>query len=479
MITSLQGYKVYIAPANPKGKLLAESLEQKRANVIGLVDNLKTGEGIINLPEQAEHYDYLVIADGPYQQEIARTLVQKGFQSQSILCEQEGHFEVYNYGFVACVSHKIQQLSIKALKTFVSLVSSAMPSQRVVYYTEDFVDNNTLSAWFYHAKEQPKTLLVGKNLSDTNLPYLDVKTFSGAWALMRAKCVVLDHEYQGTLFNIIREKRPCIQLYHGLPYKFLAGNRHFEHINDFAFVSSSEYFNQHIFPQLFNAQAYLTIGYPRNDVFLQAANDRCWLNTPESQPQHIIESTGKIWVYMPTYRDDGTFNMPFSLSKMQALCEQLNRSLILKFHPFVAEQVIQEFGLQNAECNIVSLPHYPNIYLYPTRMNIYPWLADTEVLITDYSSVAFDFLLADKPMVFFQYDHHQYYQNRGKFTFPTDEFAAGHEVYKERELFEALTQITEQNADTYKDKRQKLLRKLGLNKELASPELVKFIQEKL
>lgn len=479
---NLTSKRVYIAPANPAARALSEDLIAQGATMLGFIDNLKTGEGIYNHPEELAHYDFIVVADGAYQEAICATLVQRGFAHSRIMKAERDGLKPFHYGFwqrAQGIKHKTEQ---GLLGFLVTVMSSIFPSRKVVYYTEAFIDNNTLVAWQYHGSESPReTVLVAKNLqhiSGNRLPILSANSMRGRLALMRAKCVVIDHEYQGKLFDVVRTKRPFIQIFHGLPYKFLAGNKHFKHINDRVFISSSDYFNELFFPKLFSAKRYLTLGYPRNDVFFQTAAERCWVNTPATQkPEDIITRTGPLWVYMPTFRDNGSFEMPFSLAEMQALCERTGRSLLLKFHPFVAKQVIQMFGLEQIDSNVVALPGFANIYLYPTRMNIYPWLADAELLITDYSSVAFDFLLADKPMVFFQYDYDTYYQNRGSFTVPTEDFAAGPVVQTESELFTCLAQIAESGADTEHNKRAKLLEKLKIRTELACPRLVALTRE--
>lgn len=71
------------------------------------------------------------------------------------------------------------------------------------------------------------------------------------------------------------------------------------------------------------------------------------------------------------------------------------RSFVLKFHPFISRQFGDAMALPDSE-NVQALPSYPHLYLYPSGKNIYPWLADAETLITDYSSIAYDFFANPK-----------------------------------------------------------------------------------
>lgn len=479
---SLKAKSIYLAPANPKSKALSIALAEQNVEVLGFIDNLKIGDGIYNKPEELKSYDYIVVTEGAYQKTICQTLILRGFNAKTILVTQQDNFIVYNNNWLVRIKNSTINICKYIINFAITIIQKVTPTSKTIYYTEDFIDNNILVAWQYHGSvSKNEVLLVAKNLKPirgNKLPILSADSWRGTLALIRAKCIIVDHEYNGEIFNAIRRRKPFIQLYHGLPYKFLAGNKHFKHIHDYAFISSSAYFNEFIFPKLFSAKNFLTLGYPRNDVFFQTPAERCWINTPETQkPQDIIKKTGPLWVYMPTFRDNGAFTMPFSLAEMQALCEKEHRSLILKFHPFVAKQVVQMFELEDVEVNVVALTGYPNIYLYPPRMNIYPWLADAEILITDYSSVAFDFLLADKPMVFFQYDYDSYYQNRGAFTVPIEDFAAGPVVRSEVKLFSTLAQIAKGGADIDQSKRAKLLAKLNIIAEHACPLLVTVTRE--
>ena len=46
----------------------------------------------------------------------------------------------------------------------------------------------------------------------------------------------------------------------------------------------------------------------------------------------------------------------------------------------------------------------PNVIHYDPTADVYPALADVDLLVTDYSSIYFDFLLLDRPIVFFAND---------------------------------------------------------------------------
>ena len=102
-----------------------------------------------------------------------------------------------------------------------------------------------------------------------------------------------------------------------------------------------------------------------------------------------------------------------------------------------------------------------------------PWLADAAALVTDYSSIAYDFLLADKPIVYFQYDKQQYLQLRGNTLVSDDDFVAGETVTTVESLLVALRSEKE----LYAAQREKLRNKFETTPQLASPQIVSLVRE--
>lgn len=94
-------------------------------------------------------------------------------------------------------------------------------------------------------------------------------------------------------------------------------------------------------------------------------------------------------------------------------------------------------GLEDSN-SLQQLPSHPHIYMYPSGKNIYPWLAEASALVTDYSSIAYDFLLSDKPIVYFQYDKADYVKLRGQTMVSDKYFIAGKVVSNTSSLLKAL-----------------------------------------
>jgi CDP-glycerol glycerophosphotransferase len=70
--------------------------------------------------------------------------------------------------------------------------------------------------------------------------------------------------------------------------------------------------------------------------------------------------------------------------------------LVLNVHPVEAPQVP------------TIAPALPSVAFVTPRSDVYPLLRETDVLVTDYSSLMFDYLHLDRPVVLYRPDHARY-----------------------------------------------------------------------
>jgi CDP-glycerol glycerophosphotransferase (TagB/SpsB family) len=455
-----QGQRLYIAPDNPAGRNLALLLQQQGATVLGMVDNLKQGPDVCNHVSQSKPHDAVLIAPSDFQQKIAQGMLANGFIARKIWCCIEQNPLQFKPYKAASVLKKLKTLMHDVMASLLDL----LPKGPVVYYAEKYADSNVLVAFAEHNKLGKKAYLVVKDAQRCFHPAQIDSPWQVRWLLQRAKVLVLDHESTDPVFNRLRTQTKVVQLWHGLPFKHLAGNKHFPHILDEAFVSSSSWFNQQIFPGMFKARHYLDFGYPRNDALLQTPADRCWFNALPLEQLQQLRSGKKLILYMPTYRDNGQNDHPIDWVKLQQFLLEHNAVFMMKTHPFLApfDELRQQQGCDR-------------IFHYPGRFNVYPWLADADLLITDYSSVAFDFLLCNKPVLHFIYDIERYAQVRGQFAISKEDFIAG-------SVAEDFSQLLEQMAldlasDRFAAKRQALQQKFSMVNLECCPVLIQYLQQ--
>lgn len=202
-----------------------------------------------------------------------------------------------------------------------------------------------------------------------------------------------------------------------------------------ALISPNDY-STNIFRSAFGYKnQVLKIGYPRNDELI---------NTTAAQIKDLKEKMGipadkKVVLYAPTYRDNAfittgkyTFKLPFSLKKFQ---EKYGKDtiLILRMHYLIANQIdVSEF--QDCVLNLSDYPNISDLYLV------------SDLLITDYSSVFFDFAYLKRPILFYPYDYEMYKNELRGFYLDYEHELPGEIVHSEADMFTEIGKIL-QNGD--------------------------------
>ncbi len=150
--------------------------------------------------------------------------------------------------------------------------------------------------------------------------------------------------------------------------------------------------------QRFAFHEYTATGYPRNDVFFRPPTSHDLLNVDLDTLKVFQDArrTGKpCIIYTPTYRDDSSSSW-FAKAGIERFAEHAKAkdyAFVVNLHPY--EQVLtEEFRTR-----------YPNIRFVAPGTDIYPIVRSADILFTDYSSLMFDFLLLDRPVVFYRPDN--------------------------------------------------------------------------
>ncbi|MFJ6696225.1 CDP-glycerol glycerophosphotransferase family protein [Streptomyces sp. NPDC091272] len=196
----------------------------------------------------------------------------------------------------------------------------------------------------------------------------------------------------------------------------------------------------------------LRVGYPRNDALVRARQRELAAGTRERNALAAelgIPQDKKILLYAPTFRRTGGRYNQFRL-------------------PFDVERFADEFGDRYV---LLVRSHYLNhVVLPPTvrdrvidvskRHDISPILELADAMVTDYSSVMFDYALLDRPMLFFTYDYEAYVnEDRGTY-FDLAETAPGPVFRTEEEFHEAVHSL-ERETDQYAARRKDFLARYG------------------
>ncbi len=200
-------------------------------------------------------------------------------------------------------------------------------------------------------------------------------------------------------------------------------------------------------------EVLLRTGYPRNDALVEAHRGEVDSGERVRGPLAAelgIDPDKKVLLYAPTFRAaaDGTvegFAFPFDV-------EEFTERLGDRFTLLVRTHYL----------NSVSLPPSVagRVIDVSRHHDITPLLALADGLITDYSSVMFDYAVLDRPMLFFAYDYEKYANDIRGTYFDLNEKAPGPVVATADELLQALSAFEEADAK-YAEARQRFLTEFG------------------
>lgn len=147
---------------------------------------------------------------------------------------------------------------------------------------------------------------------------------------------------------------------------------------------------------LFGGKA-LYCGYPRNSIFFDE-------NLREKTRQKMELTEKEVFAYMPTWRD----------STQAVIYKEYSLKRILDFFEAkLKDDQIVFVNLHNYTKENVDYSSYQKVRAFPKDIDTYKMLNAADCLITDYSSVLFDYANARKKIILFTYDRAEYLKNRG------------------------------------------------------------------
>ncbi|MBU1249257.1 MAG: CDP-glycerol glycerophosphotransferase family protein, partial [Proteobacteria bacterium] len=297
-----------------------------------------------------------------------------------------------------------------------------------------------------------------KLLSSANLPVLLFPTDKEK-LIAQAGTVVIDSiSYRNRLFYPLIAKARQVQLWHGVGNKKigfqLQGASCLEgrdqtlmedHSDYDLIVSTSEFYTEEVFKKSMHAKEFVSLGYPRTDVFFQPLSKEALLGCDIEAYARVKKASkqGPVVLFVPTFRDNGvnplTQNV-LDLEKFITLLKLKNAHLLIKTHSRTP----------------VSFQNIPdNVTVCDSATDVYPFLPLVDTMITDYSSIYTEYLLLDKPIIFFWSDFEKYMSCDRGFQFPFEAMCPGPKCLTAEDLYRAVDEAL-QGQDDWKDARQKM-----------------------
>ena len=327
----------------------------------------------------------------------------------------------------------------------------------------------------YYLLENPKVSLPGK------IRPIRISRWKYYYVMATAKVWVSDTRFP----NYIKKRRNVtyIQTWHGTPLKKLAldmntfqmagGETMKEYQDEFKrnsatwdYLIAQNQFSADIFRRAFAFdKTIVTTGYPRNDILFQKNKEQ---EINQIREKLGIASGKKVILYAPTWRDNSFYdkasyrmNAPLDYDYLYESCKE-DCVFLIKYHYMVRER--QDFSKYKGFYQVMdSFIDISELYLV------------ADVLITDYSSVMFDYSLLHRPMIFYVYDLKEYKEELRGFYFDFVKEAPGPLVTTTVELVE---QIKRADFSEFKEAYQKFCKKYHeFEQGTAAKQIISMIKE--
>lgn len=252
-----------------------------------------------------------------------------------------------------------------------------------------------------------------------------------------------------------REGVVYLQTWHGTPLKklgfdidiegpeTLARENFYIESRNWDYLISANHYSTEIFQRAFKYEKeMLEVGYPLNDIFYHAQLEK---KVKELKTKLNIPFDKKVILYAPTWRDnemgnswEHLFELKFDL---ESYYEQLKDDyvLVLRMHHLISDAL---------EIN----PKYKDfVYDFSKYNDIQELYVISDLLITDYSSVFFDYANSKRPILFYAYDYEVYKENIRGFYLDMEKDLPGPVLQDGNELLHSIQTIDEVS-NSYKEK---------------------------
>lgn len=201
-------------------------------------------------------------------------------------------------------------------------------------------------------------------------------------------------------------------------------------VSKYNYMISPSAFTTEVFQSAFKIerQRLIETGYPRNDILSNYQNSdleaiKAKLNLPSNK---------KVILYAPTWRDNSfnlkgyTFKLKVDLKKWQ---KTLGKDYVVIFKPHYL--IVNDFDLKSVK---------DFVYFVDPKEDISSLYLIADILVTDYSSVFFDYAILRRPIYFYMYDLDSYRDELRGFYLDIYQDLPGKVIENEDSLLEKISQ---------------------------------------
>lgn len=243
---------------------------------------------------------------------------------------------------------------------------------------------------------------------------VDVNSFYYTKILATSEYLINNSSFP--VYFVKRDEQKYIQTWHGTPLKTLGKDMRLgiesmynvqHNFLQADYITFPNEFTRDVMMDCYNLNPLYTgkvvmAGYPRNEIFFDSQSG-------QDLKKKLGLENKTVYGYMPTWRGKSNADISTDVYEktvagiFKKLDKKLNDNQVLfvNFHPILK--------------NAVSLDKYKHIKPFPQGVDNYSFLNCCDALITDYSSVFFDYSLTKKPIILFMYDYDDYMSERGMY----------------------------------------------------------------
>ena len=266
-----------------------------------------------------------------------------------------------------------------------------------------------------------------ENKVEDGVTYLNKKDKKATYLKYTADYIIDAGSVNGNTRVSTSQKR--VSVWHGIPYKKMFTDLDIEY-----FEEALEYnygCDLMVSPSKFYTEEFLRKSMLYNGEILETAVSRTDHLYKTQTEKNNLKSTlnipvdKKVLLYAPTYRQKGKFELPFDAKRLLEILNDGKEEwvIVTKLH-YLNELVGCE--------GVIDCTYYSDVN---------DILTITDLLITDYSSLMFDYSILKKPCVFYQYDKESYESGRG-FMFDLEDYVdKKYIVTKEDELLKIVHKV--------------------------------------
>jgi CDP-glycerol glycerophosphotransferase (TagB/SpsB family) len=207
---------------------------------------------------------------------------------------------------------------------------------------------------------------------------------------------------------------------------------------------------------------YVVTGAPRNDYLLTADGkknlEKLFGMSLEGKRVIIFAPTFRFTYYEDFVEGNKSYDnffgfKEFNMQKFLSFLEEIDTVLFLKLHPNEEWLFVDHFKRFGSD----RMRIIESAILKRERTDFYKLLNGADLLITDYSSIYFDWLLLDRPVVFTPVDLKEYKETRGGWLLDYDFWAAGPKCVDQESLQREVKKSLE-DPSYYRPERQLVLK---------------------